>query len=134
MCERQQKSVVYFDGVCGLCNCFVNFLLKFDKKNRLLFSPIQGETFQEKNKLLHLPFSDSVVFEHKGKWYYKSEAALRIVYHLGGFWKVCIVLMIVPAFIRNFVYDIIARNRYAWFGKRDTCRMPTLEEQKKFLP
>ena len=128
------NNIVYFDGVCGMCNYFVNFLIRQDKNNKLLFTPLQGETAR---KNLNIDLSkklDTVFFQTEKGIYNKSEAAVRILYTTGGIWKFFIVSLIIPAFIRNFVYDIIANNRYKWFGKKESCRIPSVEERKKFLP
>ena len=128
------KNIVFFDGVCGLCNYFVDFIIRQDKDNKLLFAPLQGETAtKELNPIITKNF-DTVIFNKDGKFYYKSGAGIRIFYTAGGFWKIIIVLLVVPPFIRNLIYDIIANNRYKWFGKKESCRIPTKEEQAKFLP
>jgi predicted DCC family thiol-disulfide oxidoreductase YuxK len=129
-----EKNIVYFDGVCGLCNSFIDFLMRNDKRNRLFFTPLQGETAAARLGLNPTQKFDTVMFEEKGKIYSKSGAGLRILYTIGGFWKIFIILLIFPPFIRNFFYDIIANNRYKWFGKKESCRMPTKEERAKFLP
>ena len=128
------KNIVFFDGVCGLCNYFVDFIIRQDKHNNLLFAPLQGETAaKELNPAITKNF-DTVIFNKNGKLYFKSGAGIRIFYEAGGFWKIIIILLIIPPFIRNFIYDIIANNRYKWFGKKESCRIPGKEEQVKFLP
>ena len=128
------ENIVFFDGVCGLCNYFVDFIIRQDKHNQLLFAPLQGETAAKKLNLNQAKNFDTVIFSKNGKLHFKSGAGIRILYTAGGFWKISIVLLIIPPFIRNFVYDIIANNRYKWFGKKESCRMPTKEERAKFLP
>ncbi len=127
-------NIVFFDGVCGLCNYFVDFIIRQDKHNRLLFAPLQGETAAKELSIKPGQNFDTVVLSKNGKLYFKSGAGIRIFYEAGGFWKIIIVLLIFPPFLRNFVYDIIANNRYNWFGKKESCRMPTKEERAKFLP
>lgn len=128
------QNIVFFDGVCGLCNFFVDFTIRKDKHNRLLFAPLQGETAAKELNIKSGQSFDTVIFSKNGKLFFKTGAALRILYTIGGLWKIAIVLLIFPPFIRNFVYDLIASNRYKWFGKKESCRIPTKEERAKFLP
>jgi predicted DCC family thiol-disulfide oxidoreductase YuxK len=129
-----EKNIVYFDGVCGLCNKFIDFLIRFDKRNKLLFAPLQGETRSKKSNAEYSDYMNTVIFDRNGKLYYKSEASIRIIYSLGGFWRVVIILLLIPSFLRNPVYDFIARRRYNWFGQKESCRIPTEEEKTRFLP
>jgi predicted DCC family thiol-disulfide oxidoreductase YuxK len=129
------KPVILFDGVCNFCNYWVNFAIKRDRKKKLRFSPLQGETA---NKLLR-EFDinpnnlRSVIFIDNGKIYTQSSAALRICRYLNGGWKLFYSLIIIPKFIRDFFYNIIARNRYRWFGKKESCMVPTPELKERFL-
>jgi predicted DCC family thiol-disulfide oxidoreductase YuxK len=134
MSNNSGLPIVYFDGVCGLCNHFIDFLVRVDKKNKLLYAPLQGETAIKNLGINPEKELDTVIFQNARGIYIKSGAALRILYTVGGFWKIFIVLLMVPAFVRNFFYDVIASNRYKWFGKKETCRIPTKEERAKFLP
>lgn len=129
-----EQYIVYFDGVCGLCNRFVDFLIRKDTKHRLLFAPLQGETAAKNLGVDPNQEFDSVIFSEGGKLRYKSSAALRIMSTMGGAWKLMRIFLIIPGFIRNFVYDIIANNRYKLFGKKESCRIPTKEERQRFLP
>ena len=129
------KTIVFFDGVCGLCNRFVDFALKLDKNNVLLFSPLQGETYQSLNKQPNTKDSfDSIVLYKSGRYHDFSNAVIEIMRSIGGIWKVAVVFYILPPFIRNAAYKFIASNRYKWFGKSETCRIPSAEERAKFLP
>ncbi|SFI90007.1 thiol-disulfide oxidoreductase DCC family protein [Planctomicrobium piriforme] len=133
--NHNDRPIVYFDGVCGFCNAAVNVLLDIDKKERLLFAPLQGETAQA-----HLPKEDilqmnSLVVSVDGKNYRHSAATIRILWALGGFCSVLgSLLWLIPLPIRNAAYRLVARNRYRFFGKRDACRMPRPGEQARFLP
>ncbi len=129
-----EKHIVYFDGVCGICNFFVDFLIRKDKKNILLFAPLQGETAAKNLGFGPDQKFDTVVFNQGGKLYYKSSAGIRILSTIGGLWKLMWILMIFPPFLRDFVYDIIANNRYKLVGKKEACRIPNKEERSKFLP
>jgi len=134
--------IVFFDGVCGLCNSAVDFLLAHDQRGRLQFAPLQGSTARARltdSDLLDLN-SIIVVDESNGvpasqvSLYRKSTGVLRALIAIGGAWGfVARIALLVPRFIRDFVYDIVATNRYAWFGKRDTCRLPTPDERSRFL-
>jgi predicted DCC family thiol-disulfide oxidoreductase YuxK len=128
------NPVVYFDGVCGLCNRFVDFGVRFDRQRRLRFAPIQGETAAQRLRSDLATDPTTIVLEENGNLRFRSDAILRILHHLGGGWRLLGVLRIIPRPLRDVIYDWIARNRYSWFGKRDTCRLPTPEERDAFLP
>lgn len=130
------KNIVFFDGVCNLCNESVQTILKYDKKNRYVFAPLQGETakkllseFIKKN-----PGTDSIILWSNENISTKSSAVLKIARYLAFPLNLAYGLMIVPVFIRNYVYGIIAKNRYRWFGKKEECWLPTPELKSKFLP
>jgi predicted DCC family thiol-disulfide oxidoreductase YuxK len=129
-----ERPIVFFDGVCGLCDRTVNFLLSADRRQSLLFAPLQGETAEA---LLNESQRDlkSMVFLTKGKAYRKSAAAVRILWTLGGCWQVAAgLLWLIPGPVRDLGYNLVAQWRYRIFGKRETCRMPTPEERARFLP
>src|SRR5689334_6593992 len=109
-----QHPVVLFDGVCNFCNYWVNFAIKRDRKSKLRFTPLQGRTASEllPRYSLHPTELNSVILIDKGKAYTQSSAALCICKHLDGGWKLFYGLIIIPKFIRDFFYNIIARNRY----------------------
>lgn len=117
----ENHKIVLFDGVCSFCNYWVNFAIKRDKKKKILFTHLQGET--AKHLLPHYQINptslSSVIFIDSGKVYTQSSAAIRICKHLDGGWKLFYGLIIIPKFIRDFFYNIIARNRYRWFGKKE---------------
>jgi predicted DCC family thiol-disulfide oxidoreductase YuxK len=131
--SRNTPAVIYFDGVCGLCNRFVDFVLARDVKRRFRFAPLQGSTATRRFGAAGAVDPATILLEEDGAVYERSTAALRIIARLGGIWKVAALLRLVPRPIRDAVYDWVARNRYAWFGKRDTCRLPTHEERAAFL-
>ena len=108
-------------------------LLRWDRKHVLRFAPLQGGTAKALSDL-DPQRMDTVVFVDGDQTYERSDAAIRIIIRLGGAWRLFGVLLIVPRPIRNLVYDWIARNRYGWFGKRETCRIPDPEERMYFLP
>jgi predicted DCC family thiol-disulfide oxidoreductase YuxK len=132
---NNDKPIILFDGVCNFCNYWVNFAIKRDKKKKLRFTPLQGETAKQLLPQYDInPTSlSSVILIDNGKAYTQSSAAIRICKYLNGGWKLFYGLMIIPKFIRDFFYNIIARNRYKWFGKRDECMVPTPELKDRFL-
>ncbi len=130
-----QKPVMLFDGVCNLCNGAVQFIINRDKNAKFMFASLQsdfGQQLLEKHQLNKKDF-DSFILLENDVIYKKSAAAIRTFSGLGGIWKLFYVLFIFPAFIRNFVYDFIARNRYRFFGKKDACMIPTPELKARFL-
>ncbi len=131
----EDTRLILFDGVCSFCNYWVNFAIKRDRKKKLHFTPLQGETAKWLLPQYNLnPTSlSSVIFIDSGKAWTQSSAAIRICKHLDGGWKLFYGLMIIPKFIRDFLYNIIARNRYKWFGKKENCMMPTPELRERFL-
>lgn len=129
------QAVVLFDGVCTLCDNTVQFILKRDKKGYFQFASLQSEAGQELLKKYNLPtedFDSFILLEH-GELYQRSTGALRVCRRLGGGWPLLYVFIIVPTFIRNTVYNWVARNRYRWFGKKDACMMPKPEWKERFL-
>ncbi|WP_026950957.1 thiol-disulfide oxidoreductase DCC family protein [Algoriphagus mannitolivorans] len=130
-----QKSIILFDGVCNLCNSSIDFILKRDKSNRFLVGALQEEPgkailarYQAKPDYL-----DSLVVVENEKIFFRSTAALKIAKNLSGLWPLFYGFIFIPAFLRDPVYDWIGKNRYRWFGKKNTCRIPTPEEKAKFL-
>ncbi|EMS32211.1 YuxK protein [Mariniradius saccharolyticus AK6] len=128
-------GVILFDGVCNLCNHAVDFVIQRDKKDRFKFASLQEPFLEGFLKRYHIPnaYLDSIVFVYRDKVYVKSRAALEIARLMGGFWSLLYVLVLVPSFLRDPVYDWIAKNRYRWYGKRSSCRVPTPQEAAKFL-
>jgi predicted DCC family thiol-disulfide oxidoreductase YuxK len=128
-------SVIYFDGVCNLCNASVDFVIKRDKNKKFRYASLQSETGQKilaENKFNKSDY-DSFILEHKGNVYIKSTAALQVALNLGFPINLMGIFLIIPSFIRNWVYELIAKNRYKWFGKKETCRLPSPEERALFL-
>lgn len=130
-----QQRIVLFDGVCNFCNFWIQFALKRDSKRKLKFTSLQGETAK---KILPQYGIDpailtSVIFIDNGKAYKESAAALHVCRYLDGGWEILYALIIIPAFIRDGIYKWIGRNRYKWFGKQETCMIPTPEQRSRFL-
>lgn len=129
-----QERIIFFDGVCGLCNRSVDHLLRVDQDRIFRFSPLQGITAQEKLPPGSAVALETAVYLRDGMVLQRSDAALRILLDLGGWRRMYGFFYVFPRAIRDAVYGWIARNRYRWFGKRDTCRMPTQAERDRFLP
>jgi predicted DCC family thiol-disulfide oxidoreductase YuxK len=131
-----EGPLVLFDGVCNFCNYWVNFAIRHNKKNDLRFTPLQGESAKSilPDYSINPTQLNSVIFVNNGKAYTQSSAALQICRHLNGGWKLFYGFYIIPKFIRDFLYNIIARNRYRWFGRKDQCMVPTGEMRSRFLP
>ena len=129
------KKIILFDGVCNLCNGAITFIIKRDKNDVFRYAPLQskvGKNLAAKHKI-DLDKVDSIILVTDQSAVAKSTAALRIAKHLSGGWPLLAVFFILPTFLRNAVYDFIARNRYKWFGKKDACMIPTPELKSKFL-
>lgn len=131
--KKSQLNFVFFDGVCGLCNNFVDFLLKEDKAEVLKFSPLQGETANTHIKAIDANHLQTVVFKTDAKTYFKSDAVIEIMRSIGGLWRLAVIFKIVPTAIRNYFYDLIAKNRLKWFGQKESCRMPTQSERGRLF-
>ncbi len=131
-----EKDIILFDGVCNLCNNAINFVIDHDPDDNFRFAALRSKTGLELlNKYgIDPDKTDSIVLISNGHAFAKAEAALRISKKLSGAWKLAYGLNIIPGFIKNPVYDFIARNRYKWFGKMESCRLPSPELKQKFLP
>ncbi len=127
------KPIIFFDGVCSLCNGFVDFIFKFDKKEKLLVASLQGQSAKEKLSDEYIDDMNTIVLLMDGEIYTKSQAVLKAVKLFGLPWSLLSVFLIVPAFIRDFIYKKVSKNRYKLFGKKDSCRMPTQSEKERFL-
>jgi predicted DCC family thiol-disulfide oxidoreductase YuxK len=130
------KKIILFDGVCNLCESSVLFVIKYDKKDVFRFVALQSDL--GKNIIRHIGMDskhiDSIVLYEPGiAYYYKSQAALEIAKSLGGFFHFGTLFRIIPNGLRNLLYDYIAKNRYVWFGKKESCMVPTTEIKSKFL-
>ena len=128
-------KIILFDGVCNLCNGAVTYIIKRDKKNVFKFAALQSEIGKELVSKFKIDTSkvDSIILIDGEKHYEKSSAALHIAKHLSGAYPLLFGFIIMPGFIRDSFYDYIAKNRYKWFGKKESCMIPTLELKSKFL-
>lgn len=132
----KDKKIILFDGVCNLCDSLVQFIIKRDKKDIFRFVAFQSDLGKEIIKHIGIDpkNTDSVVLYEPGvAYYYKSRAALEIAKHLGGIFNLATFFRIIPSFLRNSIYDYVAKNRYKWYGKKDSCLIPSPELKSKFL-
>lgn len=131
----QNKDVILFDGVCNLCNGAINFIIQRDPKDRYRFAALESDIGQEllAQHSIDPATIDSIVLIRDNKAYVKAGAALRIAGGMSGAWPILGILRVIPNFIADAVYDFIARNRYHWFGKKESCMIPTPELKEKFL-
>lgn len=129
------NPVILFDGVCNLCSSSVQFIIRNDPKKYFRFASLQSNFGQSVLKQFNLPSNElnSFILFHKGKIAIKSTGALEVAKRLLGAWPLLYIFIIVPAFIRDAVYEFIGRNRYKWFGKKETCWLPTAEINSLFI-
>lgn len=132
----KQKQLILFDGVCNLCNSSIQYVIKYDKNDRFRFAPLQsdiGKQIIAKYEIDTTKTDSILLYSNENGISAKSTAALKVAKQLGFPRNVMTVFLIVPAFIRNWVYDYIAKNRYKWYGKKEACMIPTPELRAKFL-
>lgn len=135
LAESDEHPIVLFDGVCNLCNGFVQFLLPRDPAGTLRFASLQSTFGQQIRKQAGLSTDDleSVVVVDDGLVYTKSDAVIRIGELLGGYYRVASVGRLVPRRLRDRLYDFVAANRYDWFGKKDQCMLPDSDVSDRFI-
>ncbi len=127
--------MIFFDGVCGGCNRFVDFVMWADSRAEIFFSPVQGETAAEFSLYENVPPREwKIAYVDENGIHEGADAVLLVLKRLGGFWKLPALLIRVPRPVKGYFYGIISRNRYSIFGKRHTCRVPSPEERERFLP
>ncbi|NND31135.1 MAG: DUF393 domain-containing protein [Saprospiraceae bacterium] len=130
--ELIDKDILFFDGVCNLCNSAIQFIIRHERDDKLYFAPLQSPLGK---KVLHdlSENVDSLVLVENGSIYLRSNAALRVARHLRSPYRWLYYLVTLPRFIRDWAYDLIARNRYSFFGKRSSCMVPTPSLKARFL-
>jgi len=135
MSDAPNRPLILFDGVCNLCNSAVNFIIDRDPGAQLTFAPLHSPTGNM--MLTRFGLADdalgSIVLVENGNCYRRSTAALRIARYLKGLWSILFVFILIPRPLRDLIYDWIARNRYRWFGQRDSCRLPGPEIAGRFV-
>ncbi|MBC9933392.1 thiol-disulfide oxidoreductase DCC family protein [Chitinophaga qingshengii] len=129
-------DIILFDGVCNFCNAGINFVIRHDRQQRFRFAPLQSAAATTLGAAHQIDTGElnSFILIQNGKAYTKSTAALRVARQLPFPWKLLYAGIILPRFIRDSIYNLIARNRYRWFGKKDACMIPTPEIRSRFLP
>ncbi|WP_332647189.1 thiol-disulfide oxidoreductase DCC family protein [Lysinibacillus sp. 54212] len=127
-------GIVLFDGLCHFCDASVQFILKRDKQARINFAALQSNKGAQLKEQYRIEESiDSLVFIDEERAYVKSDAALKIAKKLNGLWKLAYLAVLIPRPIRDYFYDIVAKNRYKWFGQRQSCMLPTKEQRNRFI-
>ncbi|MEM6966214.1 MAG: thiol-disulfide oxidoreductase DCC family protein [Bacteroidota bacterium] len=131
----KDHPILLFDGVCNLCNGFVQFVIERDPDGKFRFAALQSEEGKQLLKHFNLPVEDifSVILIEDGQVYTRSTAALRMFKNMKGVYPMLYIFTIVPNTLRDTVYNFVARNRYRWFGQKDSCMIPTPELQRRFL-
>lgn len=133
--SSEKKSIILFDGMCNFCNTSVNKIIKYDKKNVFKFAAIQSDAGKKLLTELSIDILkiDSILLIENNTLFTKSTAVLKIAKQLSGLYKLGYAFIIIPPFIRDTIYDFIAKNRYKWFGKKESCMIPSIEVREKFL-
>lgn len=126
-------KVIFFDGVCGLCNGFIDFVMKIDKDQKFHFSPLQSEYARQNLPEQMTTDLKTVVYKDGDHLSMKSDAVLKILQEIGGPWKLAMMGKVLPRALRDSAYEMVAENRYKLFGKKETCRLPTPEERGRFV-
>lgn len=134
-CSVNDKPIILFDGVCNLCNGAVQFVIKHDLAGKFLFASLQSTAGQKLLQQFNIPSDNfnSFILLQNDKIFTQSTAALKVAKQLSEGWRLLYGFIIVPSFIRNAIYRLIATNRYKWFGKREVCMVPTPALQNRFL-
>lgn len=131
-----EPAVVYFDGVCGLCNSLVDFVIRRDPKRRFRFAALQSPRGQAMLRRVDADPGaplDTMIVEDAGRLFLRSDAAIRVFRRMGFPWSLLAAGAILPHFVRDALYGFIANRRYKWFGRRDSCRVPTPAERERFI-
>ena len=134
--EAIKKNIILFDGICNLCNSSINFIIKHDHKDRFRFASLQSDIGKKllAERGIDQHTIDSIILIAPQKAYYiKSTAVLQIAKQLSGIYPILSIFLILPEFIRNTIYDMIAKNRYKWFGRKDQCMIPTPKLRSLFI-
>ncbi len=133
--EKQEHPILLFDGICNLCNGFVQFVISRDSRAVFRFAALQSEIGRELAEKAGLPSSSlsTVVLYENNRFYTHSDVGLRVARRLDGLWPAFYIFVVLPKFIRDAIYNWVARHRYRWFGKRESCMVPTPELRSRFL-
>ena len=127
-------KILFFDGYCNLCNGLVDWVMKQDRRQTIQFASLQGKTAAEKLNLSSSKIDfDTVIYFKDQQTFERSNAILELLNDLGGFWRLFYIFKVIPVFMRDFIYNWVAKNRFRFFGSRETCRMPTPNEKARLL-
>lgn len=129
-----EQQIIFFDGVCNLCNTFVDFVIRRDHQTLFAFAPLQGATAQAKLPAVYRERMDTFVLWRQDQIAIRSQGVLQILTQLGGAWPILRVFFLIPNGLRDAIYQFMARHRYRLLGKKETCRVPTAAERARFLP
>ena len=132
----KDKKIIIFDGVCNLCNSSINYVIDNDKDDHFRFVTLQsdlGLVIQDKLNIDIKSLDSIILYIPNDGYYVRSTAALKIMNDFSGIWKLTKIFYAIPLFIRDYIYNTVAKNRYNWFGKKENCRIPTPELKTKFL-
>lgn len=132
--NESNVKIVFFDGVCNLCNAFINFIFANNKDQSLKVASLQGETAQKYLTETEISKLSTVIYYKNGEKVYRSRAVIFILKDMGFPFSMSLIFLIIPDLLRDLMYKFIANNRYRFFGKKDSCRLPTVEEKERFLP
>lgn len=127
-------KILFFDGYCSLCNGLVDWAMRQDKHARIRFASLQGETAKAVIPNNNINDTNTVVYWRDGNSYQRSNAILYLLVDIGGVWAMSGVFFLVPSVVRDFIYRRVAVNRYRFYERRESCRMPTLQEKDRLLP
>ena len=127
-------KILFFDGYCNLCNGLVDWVMKQDRRQTIQFASLQGKSAAEKLNLSSSKIDfDTVIYYKDQQTFERSNAILELLNDLGGFWRLFYTFKVIPVFVRDFIYNWVAKNRFRFFGRRETCRMPTPNEKARLL-
>lgn len=132
--NESKDKIVFFDGVCNLCNGFINFIFARNNDETIKVASLQGETAKQTLSEDEVKKLSTVIYFREGKKYYRSRAVIFVLNDMGLPYSLALIFLAIPDVIRDLIYDFIAKNRYKFFGKKDLCRLATPEERNRFLP
>lgn len=130
---KPENRIVLFDGICNFCNSSIQFIIRHDPKGIFKYAALQSDYAKKLVGDRISPEPESVILYEDGKVYDRTTAALKIARHLNGLWPLLYIFIVIPAFLRDPIYKLIAKNRYKWFGKQEACMMPSKEIRDRFL-
>ena len=128
------EKIIFFDGVCNLCNGFIDFIFRFNQDPSIKVASLQGETAKKLLDPSEITQLSTVIYYKNQKKYYQSGAVLHVLKNMGLPFNLAFIFIIIPSPLRNLVYQLIAKNRYNLFGQKETCRLPDPSEKERFLP